>query len=61
MNTMEEDGFVLKNIEYKFVVNVGGKKSVINFPDEQWHDVAKIINELLISKGIDSTLTITDI
>ena len=61
MKTMEEDGFVLKNIEYKFVVNVGGKKRVINFPDEQWHDVAKIIHELLISKGIDSTLTITDI
>ena len=58
---MEEDGFVLKNIEYKFVFQVHGKKSVINFPDEQWHDIAKIINELLISKGIDSTLTITDI
>ena len=60
MKTMEENGFVLKNIEYKFVVNVGRKKSVINFPDEQWHDVAKIIHELLISKGIDSTLTITE-
>jgi hypothetical protein len=60
MKTMEELGIVLKNKEYKICFNTEKKESIINFPKEEWHKVAKILHEFLKSQGVESVLTITE-
>jgi|688.fasta_scaffold618543_1 hypothetical protein len=43
---------------WKIVFKSDGKESLIDFPNEDWHIIAKVLHEILLSHGVKSVLTV---
>jgi hypothetical protein len=45
---------------WKIVFKSEGKESLIDFPNKDWHIIAKVLHEILLSHGVESVLTVND-